>query len=72
VRLIAVLFCQPFYNIAGKQNFQDLESNWLELIDGSSNLENVPLGQLFVKARGLDVVVAVDSTASTLGTRWPK
>ena len=45
---------------------------WLELIDGSSNLENVPLGQHFVRARGLDVVVAIDSSADITGINWPK
>jgi len=49
----------PFYNLAGKANFKDLNSKWLELIDGASNYENVPLGQYFVKARGMDVVVAI-------------
>jgi lysophospholipase len=48
-----------------------LDAKWLELIDGSSNKENVPLGQLFVKARDLDVIIAVDSTAD-IPTLWPK
>ena len=62
---------QPFYNLTGKANFQDLNSRWLELIDGGSNRENVPLGQHFVRARGMDVVVAIDSSAD-LSTNWPK
>ncbi|KAH9985800.1 phospholipase B [Russula compacta] len=60
----------PFYNLSGKADFQDLNSTWLELIDGSSNGENVPLGQQFVKARDLDVVIAVDSS-SDIPTGWP-
>jgi lysophospholipase len=48
-----------------------VNSQWLELIDGGSNQENVPLGQLFVKARDVDVVVAIDSTQET-DTTWPK
>ncbi len=72
MRLTAILSRQPFYNLTEKQGFQDLNSTWLELIDGSSNGENVPLGQLFVRARGLDVVVAVDATANIPGVRWPK
>jgi lysophospholipase len=43
----------------------------LELIDGSSNKENVALGQLFVKARGMDVVVCIDASAET-PENWPK
>ncbi|KAF8499632.1 phospholipase B [Russula emetica] len=61
----------PFYNLAEKQSFQDLNSTWLELIDGSSNQENVPLGQQFVRARGLDVVVALDSSGDIASTGWP-
>ena len=72
MRLTAVLFWQPFYNLTGKEFFQDLNSTFLELIDGSSNLENVPLGQQFVKARGLDVIFALDSSADISDTSWPK
>ncbi|KAI0271146.1 phospholipase B [Russula aff. rugulosa BPL654] len=59
----AAIWPNPFHNIDGKQNFQDLSSTSLELIDGGSNLEDLPLGQQFVKARGLDVVVAVDGSS---------
>ncbi|KAI0314922.1 phospholipase B [Amylostereum chailletii] len=51
-------------------NFEDSSSRWLELIDGSSNLENIPLGQLFVKVRSLDVIVAVDASADDPNS-WP-
>jgi lysophospholipase len=43
----------------------------LELIDGSSDKENMPLGQLFVKARDMDVVVGIDASSDT-PTGWPK
>ncbi|KLO12267.1 phospholipase B [Schizopora paradoxa] len=52
----------PFQSIK-PDTFEDSSSNWLELIDGSSNLENVPFGALFVKARELDVIIGVDSSA---------
>jgi len=39
-----------------------LNSTWLDLIGGNSNGENVPLGSLFVRARNIDVVIAVDDT----------
>jgi len=42
----------------------------LELIDGGSNLENIPLGPMFVKARGLDVIIAVDGSADDYNS-WP-
>jgi lysophospholipase len=48
-----------------------VNSTWLELVDGGENLEVVPFGQQFVRARGLDVVVAVDASSDTL-TNWPK
>ncbi|KAH9993257.1 acyl transferase/acyl hydrolase/lysophospholipase [Russula vinacea] len=61
----------PFYNLDAKPSFQDVNSTWLNLIDGGSNQEIVPLGQQFVRARGLDVVVAVDASSDT-PTNWPK
>ena len=63
-------FLQPFQSIK-PDTFEDASSNWLELIDGSSNLENVPFGALFVKARELDVIVGVDSSADD-SSSFPK
>ncbi|TDL25988.1 phospholipase B [Rickenella mellea] len=60
----------PFQSIK-PDTFEDSNSGWLELIDGSSNLENVPLGTLFVKARGLDVIVGVDASADDPTNAWP-
>lgn len=51
--------------------FQDSSSQWLSLVDGGSNLEQVPLGSLFTKARTLDVVVAVDASSDD-SNQWPK
>ncbi|KAH7919355.1 phospholipase B [Leucogyrophana mollusca] len=51
--------------------FGDAASEWLDLIDGGSNGENVPLGNLFVKARELDVVVAIDAGADNATNSWP-
>ena len=50
--------------------FQDTDAKWLELIDGASNSENVPYGPLFVKARGLDVIVTVEGSADA--NNFPK
>jgi lysophospholipase len=45
--------------------FLDSNATWLELIDGGSNLEAIPFGPLFVRAREVDVIVAVDGSADT-------
>jgi len=60
---------QPFQGI-NPGTFQDSESKWIELIDGATNKENVPLGPLFIKARHLDVIVAVDASADDVDN-WP-
>ena len=64
------IFLQPFQGIKS-DSYEDSGSNWLNLIDGSSNQESVPLGPMFVRARGLDVVVAVDASADT-SNNFPK
>ena len=51
--------------------FQDSSSQWLSLVDGGSNLEQIPLGTLFTKARMVDVIVAVDASSDD-PDRWPK
>ncbi|KIY62427.1 hypothetical protein CYLTODRAFT_361495 [Cylindrobasidium torrendii FP15055 ss-10] len=59
----------PFYQVKG-DGFVDTDRDWLQLIDGGSNGENIPLNPMFVKSRGLDVIVAVDSSANT-DDAWP-
>ncbi|KAI5123863.1 hypothetical protein M0805_005680 [Coniferiporia weirii] len=59
----------PFQSI-NNDTFHDSNSSWLDLIDGASNIENVPIGPLFVKARGLDVVIAMDGSAEDVFS-WP-
>jgi len=51
--------------------FQDSSSPWLSLVDGGSNLEQIPLGALFTKERAVDVIVAVDASADD-PNQWPK
>ncbi|KAI5118461.1 hypothetical protein M0805_006280 [Coniferiporia weirii] len=60
----------PFQSLK-PETFEDSNSTWLNLIDGSSNQENVPLGSLFVKSRALDVIVAVDASADDPTFGWP-
>lgn len=43
----------------------------LQLIDGGSNGENIPLNPLLVKAREVDVIIAVDGSSDT-DDNWPK
>ncbi|KAI0044217.1 phospholipase B [Auriscalpium vulgare] len=59
----------PFQGLSSG-TFQDSQHDYLPLIDGGLNLENVPLGPMFLKARGLDFIVAVDSSFDTDNT-WP-
>ncbi|KZV86590.1 lysophospholipase [Exidia glandulosa HHB12029] len=42
----------------------------LELIDGGSNQENIPIGPLLVDARGVDTIVALDGTDED-DNSWP-
>lgn len=52
--------------------FQDSNAAWLELIDGSSNQENIPYGPLLVNARGVDVIVTLEGSADDPVNNWPK
>ncbi len=51
--------------------FVDSDKDWIELIDGASNLENVPYGPHFVKARNVDVIVTLEASADD-HNNWPK
>lgn len=59
------------FNGLKSTTFEDSDATWIELIDGSSNLENVPYGPLFVKARGVDVIVTLESSSDDANS-WPK
>jgi lysophospholipase len=71
--------CIPFHILTSYQPFQGInsgafgESNvtWISLVDGSTAKENIPLGPLFVKSRGLDVIVAIDTSGDD-ENKWPK
>lgn len=60
----------PFHGLK-PDTFEDSGSTWLELIDGASNGENIPYGPLFVKSRGLDVIVTIEGSADD-PNNWPK
>ncbi|KAF7321318.1 Lysophospholipase [Mycena kentingensis (nom. inval.)] len=59
----------PFTGIKGS-TYVDTNNTWLSLIDGASNGENVPFGPLFVKSRGLDVIVTLENSADDPNS-WP-
>ncbi|KAJ7680248.1 phospholipase B [Mycena polygramma] len=58
------------FNGLKSSTYQDSAATWLELIDGASNGENIPYGPLFVKSRGVDVVVTIEGSADD-GNNWP-
>lgn len=60
----------PFHGLK-PNTFQDTNATWLELLDGSSNAENVPYAPLFVRARGLDVIVTLEGSADDINA-FPK
>ncbi|KAF9061930.1 lysophospholipase [Rhodocollybia butyracea] len=59
----------PFFGIA-PSTFVDSNNTELNLIDGGFNGEGLPLNPLLVKARGVEVIVAVEGTADT-ADNWP-
>lgn len=65
------LTSQKAFQGVNPATFQDSSSQWLSLVDGGSNLEQIPLGSLFTKVRAVDVVVAVDASADD-SNQWPK
>ncbi|KAG5716751.1 Lysophospholipase 3 [Termitomyces sp. T112] len=60
----------PFNGIKNT-TFQDSDEEWLELIDGASNQENIPYGPLFVRERGLDVIVTIEGSSDDPINNWP-
>ncbi|KAL8278873.1 hypothetical protein RQP46_008744 [Phenoliferia psychrophenolica] len=54
-----------FYNFTPSDSvaFESAQNSVLQLTDGSENLENIPLSPLLVKARGQDLILAVDGSA---------
>ncbi|OBZ76687.1 Lysophospholipase 2 [Grifola frondosa] len=54
------LFPNPFYGAAAN-SFIDTNETVLQLVDGSLDGENIPIQPFLVKARGVDVILAVDA-----------
>ncbi|TFK44639.1 phospholipase B [Crucibulum laeve] len=59
------------FNGLKNATFEDSDATWIELIDGASNNENVPYAPLFVKARGLDVIVTLEGSSDDPINGWP-
>lgn len=59
----------PFYGYRGNGNVQVADFRNITLVDGGLDNENVPLWPLVEPARGLDAVIAIDSSADI--TNWP-
>jgi len=66
----ALTLPQPFQGIS-PGIFQDSNTTSLSLVDGGENKEVVPLGPLLVKARHLDVIVAIDASSDD-SDNWPQ
>lgn len=54
----------------GGKAFESAQNDILQLTDGGENGENVPIGPLLVKARAVDIVLAIDASADT-DFNWP-
>ena len=63
---------QPF-QLVNPDTFYDPNLSRFDLIDGASNIENTPLGPLFIKARGVDVAIALEGSVEDPHLwLWPK
>ncbi|KAK6538524.1 Lysophospholipase 1 [Orbilia ellipsospora] len=67
----------PFYNMKLGTDVSATATKDLTLVDGSMDLENIPLNPLLCPHRGVDVIIAADNSADTVrssdGTpsNWP-
>lgn len=59
----------PFKNLIGVDEIIK-KADFLTLVDGGEDGQNVPLAPLLQPARGVDVVIAMDNSADT-ETNWP-
>ncbi len=61
----------PFYGYNPTGNSHDYDSRRLTLVDGGEDNQNLPLNPLIQPNRGVDVIIAVDSSADIPQTNWP-
>lgn len=63
VQLVTALYPNPFRGVAN-QTFLDSNQQILNLVDGGEDGEVVPIQPLLVKARGVDVIFAIDAVST--------
>jgi lysophospholipase len=59
IRLDSAMYPNPFKGVA-PDTFLDDNEEYLSLVDGGDDAENIPFMPLLVKARGVDVILAID------------
>lgn len=62
VELDVSLYPNPFYGVANG-TYIDSTQEYLQLVDGGEDGEVIPLQPLLVKARGVDVIIAIDASS---------
>lgn len=62
IRLDSAIVPNPFTGVAPK-TFLDSNETQIALVDGGIDGEVVPIQPLLVKARGVDVLVAIDAVS---------
>ncbi|EIW76500.1 hypothetical protein CONPUDRAFT_111484 [Coniophora puteana RWD-64-598 SS2] len=60
--LLYAAYPNPFYGVT-TGGFLGSNQTVLTLVDGGEDGENLPIQPLFVKARGVDVIISIDATA---------
>ncbi|KDQ57439.1 hypothetical protein JAAARDRAFT_58053 [Jaapia argillacea MUCL 33604] len=62
IELDVSLYPNPFFGVAN-QTYIDTNQEYLSLVDGGEDGEVIPIQPLLVKARGVDVILAIDATS---------
>ena len=57
------MYPNPFFGVA-KDTFISSNEEFLTLIDGGEDGQDMPMAPLLVKARGIDVIIAIDVVGS--------
>lgn len=60
IEIDSAMYPNSFKGVAST-TFLDTNEDYLSLVDGGNDAENIPLQPLLVKARGVDVILAVDA-----------
>ncbi|KAJ7246015.1 acyl transferase/acyl hydrolase/lysophospholipase [Mycena rebaudengoi] len=68
IPLDSAMYPNPFKGVA-PDTFLDNNEEYLSLVDGGNDAENIPFMPLLVKARGVDVILAIDVVPEGLTTR---